>query len=137
MSDADTLAAILDAHEPGSHAEVIALIHARGMLRDGAEPAAVSAALEAQREYVRGHDRTRAGARRRGGVRADGEASAGRLSRLSGQEIFWEWGTLLAAVLNAPVVYLLSPWMVLPRSVSSVWSVVPAAAAWFANTVRL
>ena len=53
MTDAETLAAILDEHEPASHSELFALIHARAMLREGAEPAEVLAHLEAQSDSIR------------------------------------------------------------------------------------
>ena len=53
MTDAETLAAILDAHEPDSHAEFLALIGAHAMLRGGADPAEVLAHLEAQSDSIR------------------------------------------------------------------------------------
>ena|ERR1700733_13333440 len=52
MIDRDTLEAILDEHEPGTHTEVIALIAARARLREGAHPSVVLAIMEDCRDMA-------------------------------------------------------------------------------------
>jgi hypothetical protein len=52
MMDAETLEAILDEYEPGTHTELLALCAAKARLREGADPTVVLAVMEGSRDMA-------------------------------------------------------------------------------------